>query len=464
MTPLITRRNFLKTTTAAAAALAVPHITKGQTTIGGKSPNNRLNVAVIGVGGIGKTAVAGVKDENIVAFCDVDELNLSEALQNLGERYPEEASRFAGIPRFSDYRQMFDRIGNKIDAVTISTPDHSHFPIAMTAMALGKHLYLQKPLSHTVWEARELTRVAREKKVVSQMGNQGHAGEGCRLLREWVQSDVLGDVREIVSWTNRPFSPPWKQPLGSFQTPDHSKFIPVVPSTLNWDVWLGSTSSRAYDPAYLPGLKWRGWWDFGTGAFGDVGCHIMDGAYWALDLGAPTAVEATAAGVTAAATPSSAVVIMHFPARGSMPPVKYTWSDGGLIPPLPVELELNRKLAEQGGTLVFGSKAVVLASFYYESVRIIPEVKMREMASLLPPKTIPRVEGGSFAEWCRACKGGPVAGSNFEYSGPFTEAVLLGNVALRAQRRIEWDSVAMKVTNLPEANQFITKEYRPGWF
>ena len=269
-------------------------------------------------------------------------------------------------------------------------------------------------------------------------------------------------MHEVVSWTDRPFYPPWRAPVGTFAPPDHSKFLPVVPSTLNWDAWLGVASPRNYDPAYLP-FKWRGWWDFGTGAFGDVACHIMDGAYWALGLGAPTAVEAISTGASEVASPLASVVTNYFPARGKMPPVKYTWSDGGLLPVLPPDLEMGRDLNPEAGTILFGSKATVLCSFYYDSVRIIPEVKMRERASSLPPRTIPRVKDGPFAEWLVGCKGGALPGSNFEYSGPFTESVLLANVAIRSRRRIEWDSAALRVTNLPEANRFVTKEYRPGW-
>jgi predicted dehydrogenase len=457
----VTRRTFLKTTTA-ASALAFPAVLRSQTSTT-PSPTNRLNIAIIGAGGRGGAALEGVRDENIVAICDVDAERADGSLKNFSNRFAKESEKFAAAPRFDDYRQMFDKLGSKIDAVTISVPDHGHFPAAMTAMGLGKHVYVEKPLSHTVWEAREMTRLARDKKVVTQMGNQGHTHDGTRVLKEWIEAGVLGEVREVVSWTNRPFFPAWREPVGAYKAPDHSKFIPVVPKTLNWDAWLGASAARPYDPAYLPGLKWRGWWDFGTGAFGDVACHIMDGAYWALNLGAPTSVEAMSTGGTQHATPHASIVTSHFPARGTMPAVKYTWSDGGLIPPLPKELELGRDLPSEAGTLLFGSKAVALCSFYYETVRIIPEAKMKEMASSLPAKTLPRVQGGPFAEWVRACKGGPKAGSNFDYSGPFTEAVLLSNVAIRSRRRIEWDSAAMKVTNLPDANQFITKEYRPGW-
>ena len=459
-TPL-PRRTFLKSASA-VSTLAFPAVLRAQPA-GTPSPGKRLNVAIIGAGGRGGAAVQAMKDENIVAICDVDERRCNASLKGFAEKFPEESARHTGAARFDDYRKMFDKLAGQIDAVTISTPDHMHFPAAMTAMALGKHVYVEKPLSHTVWEARQLAARAKEKKVVTQMGNQGHADEGCRILKEWVEAGVLGEVREIVSWTNRPFFPPWREPLGSFKRPDHSKGAPAVPSGVNWDAWLGVAAARAYDPAYMP-WKWRGWWDFGTGAFGDVACHIMDGAYWALNLGAPTSVEAMATQATDVAAPLASIVTNHFPARGKLPPVKYTWSDGGLIPPLPRELEFGRDLNPEAGTLLFGSKATVLCSFYYETVRIIPEVKMQEIAPTLPAKTIPRVKGGPFAEWLAGIKGGPTPGSNFEYSGPFTEAVLLANVAIRSRRRIEWDAAAMKVTNVPDANQFITKEYRPGWF
>lgn len=461
MSSSVTRRTFIKTASA-ASTLAFPAVLRAQPA-GTPAPGKRLNVAIIGAGGRGGAAVQGMKDENIVAICDVDDDRCNGSLKNFKDKYPEEAGRAESATRFNDYRKMFDRMGNQIDAVTISTPDHMHFPAAMAAMSLGKHVYVEKPLSHTVWEARELAKKAREKKVVTQMGNQGHAGEGCRVLKEWVEAGVLGDVREIVSWTNRPFYPPWREPVGTFKKPDHSKFIPVAPKSVNWDAWLGVAADRAYDPAYMP-WKWRGWWDFGTGAFGDVACHIMDGAYWALNLGAPTAVEAMSTGASDVACPLASIVTNWFPARGNMPPVKYTWSDGGILPPLPKELEFGRDLPAEAGTLLFGSKATVLCSFYYETVRIIPELKMREIAPSLPAKTIPRVQGGPFAEWLLGIKGGPKPGSNFEYSGPFTEAVLLANVAIRARRRLEWDAAAMKVTNVPDANQFVTKEYRTGWF
>ncbi len=435
--PPLTRRAFCKTATLATAALAFPNILRSQSSL------DKLNLALVGVGGQGRSAVTGLKDENFVAFCDVDD---ARAAQTYNE--------FPDVPRFRDYRRMFEQLGNRIDAVTISTPDHMHFPIALAALSLGKHVFVEKPLTHTVAEARQLDKLAREKKVATQMGNQGHAMEGMRLLREWHQAGIIGEVRELHSWTDRPI---WAQGVG---LPDHSKLLPVVPSTLDWDLWLGVAPEREYDPAYVP-FGWRGYWDFGTGALGDMGCHIMDGAYWAFDLTQPTRVEAVSARQTDQSPPTASIVTYHFPARGHLPAVKWTWYDGGLMPQLPGDLEPTRQL-EGNGTLIMGSKATVFASTYYGGVRIIPEAKRREIAPTLPPKTLPRVEGGHFAEWVRACKGGAPAGSNFEYAAQLTEAVLLSNVAVRARRPIEYDAAAMKITNLPEANQYLTKTYRAG--
>ena len=436
--PHLTRRDFIKTTSLASAALAFPSILRSQ------SPNNKLNIALCGVGGRGWDAVQGLKSENFVAFCDVDDARAAKT-------YDE----FPGVPRFRDYRRMLEKMGNQIDAVTVSTPDHMHFPIALAALSLGKHVFVEKPLTHTVAEARQLDKLAREKKVATQMGNQGHANEGMRLIKEWHQAGILGEVREMHSWTDRPI---WPQGV---KAPDHSKMMPVVPDTLDWDLWLGVAAMREYDPAYVP-FNWRGYWDFGTGALGDMGCHIMDGAYWALELTQPTRVEAISARQTDLSPPTASVVTYHFPARGSLPALKWTWYDGGLMPLLPPDLEATRKL-EPNGTLIVGSKATVFADTYYASARIIPEVKRRELAPTFPAKTLPRVEGGHFNEWVRACKGGTPAGSNFEYAAQLTEAVLLSNIAVRARRPIDWDAAAMQVTNLPEANQYVSKSYRPGF-
>lgn len=441
----VSRRSFLKRTSlASAAAVAFPAILRSQP--GGQSPNNRLNVACIGVGGRGRAAVDGMKEENLVAFCDVDDARAAPTYE-----------AFPDVPRFRDYREMFDQLGDRIDAVTISTPDHMHFPVALAALQLGKHTFVEKPLTHTIWEARELARLAAGSRVATQMGNQGHANEGPRILKEWIDAGVLGEIRECHTWTNRPV---WPQGV---KAPDHSRFIPVVPSTLDWNLWLGVAAERPYDPAYLP-FNWRGYWDFGTGALGDMGCHLLDGAYWALGLDAPTRVEAISAKQTAVSGPVASMLVYHFPAQGQRAPLKWTWYDGGLEPMLPEGLDPDANISRSGsGTFIVGTKATAFATDYYESVRIVPEARMREMAPDLPPKTLPRVEGGHFAEWIRACKGGPPAGSNFAYAAKLTELCLLSNVAVRARRAIEWDAAEMRVTNLPYANEYLTKQYRPGW-
>ncbi|MGH7956914.1 MAG: Gfo/Idh/MocA family protein [Opitutaceae bacterium] len=444
----ISRRSFLKSASVASAVASFPSVLRSQPAGAAKSPSHRLNIALIGVGGRGRAAVTDLKNENYVAFCDVDEVRAAQTFKD----YPD-------VPRFSDYRQMFDKMAGQIDAVTVSTPDHMHYPIALAAMQLGKHVFVEKPMSHTIWEAREMARVAKEKKIATQMGNQGHASEGVRLLKEWVDGGVLGEVREVQSWTNRPIGI-W--PQGNLKAPDHSKFIPVVPPTLNWDVWQGVAPEKAYDPVYLP-FNWRGFWDYGTGALGDMGCHLLDGVHWALQLDAPTHIEAVSAFHNEITGPSSSMITFQFPARGLLAPLTLRWYDGGLIPPPPPEFDPEKKLPDNG-TLVIGTKATVLANLYYQSVRIIPEPKMQELAPRLPAKTIPRVEGGNhFDEWVRACKGGTPAGSNFDIASRLTELCLLSNVAVRARRSLEWDASAMRVTNVPEASQYITKQYRPGF-
>jgi predicted dehydrogenase len=443
--PSLSRRSFLKTASLATTAAALPSLMRGQQA---SSPNDKLNVAFVGVGGRAVAgSLTGLAGENFVAFCDVDDRRAADTYK----KYP-------GVPHVRDYRRLLDQYANQIDAVAITTPDHMHYPIAVAALQLGKHVFCEKPLTHTIAEARRLGQLAREKNVATQMGNQGHAGDGVRQLKEWVDAGVLGDVHEVHSWTDRPGK---RWPQGGLKTPDHSQFIPVVPPTLDWDLWLGIAQPRAYDPAYLP-FTWRGYWDFGTGALGDMGCHLLDGAHWALQLDAPTHIEAVRALDNDLTGPNSSVITFRFPARGSLAPLTLKWYDGGLMPPPPPELESTRQLPDNG-TLIVGTKATVLADTYYGSVRIIPETKMQELTPTLPAPSIPRVQGGHFAEWIRACKGGPAAGSNFTVSSRLTELCLLSCVAVRARRPIAWDSAAMRVTNLPEANRYLRTEYRPGF-
>jgi len=445
--PPLSRRSFLKSASIASAAAAFPSVMRSQQ---GQSPNNKLNIALIGLGGRGRAAVTGLKDENYVAFCDVDDTRAAQTFKE-----------FPDVPTFRDYRKMLEKLGSSIDAVTVSTPDHMHFPIAVAALKLGKHVFVEKPMTHTVWEARELAKLAREKKVATQMGNQGHASDGVRLLKEWVDAGVLGEVREVQSWTNRPLSH-WPQGATNAKAPDHSKFVPVIPPTLDWNLWQGIAPERPYDPMFMP-FTWRGFWDYGTGALGDMGCHLLDGVHWALQLDAPSHIEAVSAFHNELTGPSSSMITYKFPARGKLAPLTLKWYDGGLVPPPPAEWDAKTPLPDNG-TLIIGSKATVFANLYYQSVRIIPEAKRQEMAPSLPPRSLPRVEGADhFKEWVRACKGGPAAGSNFDIASRLTELCLLSNVAVRARRPLEWNSAAMKVTNFSDATQFVTKPYRPGF-
>lgn len=440
----ISRRDFLGAAGAAAATAAaftiVPrHVLGGNGYI---PPSEKLNIAGIGVGGMGRNNVGRCDTENIVALCDVDDAYAEKAFV----LYPK-------AKKWRDFREMLEK-QKDIDAVIIATPDHTHAVIAMTAMKMGKHVYCQKPLTHSVYEARRLTEAAREAKVATQMGNQGHSGEGIRLICEWIWDGAIGQVREVYAWTNRPL---WPQGL------ERPKETPPVPATLDWDLWLGPAPYRPYNPAYVP-WKWRSWWDFGTGALGDMACHIIDPAFWALKLGYPTGVEASSTKVNSESAPIASIIRYQFPARGDMPPVKLTWYDGGLMPPRPQELEPGRKMGDNdGGVLFIGDKGKLMCGCYAKSPRLIPETAMK--AYTRPPKTIPRVGGidNHEQDWIRACKGGKPASSNFDYSGPLTETVVMGNLAIRAGEKLDWDGLNMKVTNVPDANKYVRRPYRQGW-
>ena len=435
----IKRRTFLAGTVAAAAGCQIVprHV------VGGKDqtpPSEKLNIAGIGAGGQAKTDLGGVSRENIVALCDVDERSAAESFK----RWPE-------VPKYKDFRVMLEK-QKDIDAVVVATPDHIHAVAAMAAMQLGKHVFVEKPMAHSAYEARMLTEAARKYKLATQMGNQGHAGPGVRTACEIVWSGAIGDVRTVYIWTNRPT---W--PQGIPRPAD----TPPVPETLAWDLWLGPAPYRPYNPAYLP-HRWRGWWDFGCGALGDMGCHIMDPPFWALKLGAPTSVEPVEiVGGNEESAPKASIIRYEFPQRGDMCPVTVYWCDGGKLPPRPDGVPENEKLGDgDNGSLFIGDKGVLTTGCYGNGTRLLPESRMQ--AYELPPKTIPRVRG-HHREWILACKGGEPAGSNFEYSGPLTEMVSLGNVALRAKEKIYWDAKNMKVTNVPEANRYVRREYRSGW-
>jgi predicted dehydrogenase len=404
--------------------------------------NEKLSIAGIGVGGRGRSVLRDCRKENIVALCDVDEDYAARAFK-----------AFPNAKRYTDYRVMLEK-QKDIDAVMIATPDHTHAIISMAALKMGKHVYCEKPLTHTIYESRMLTEAAREAKVATQMGTQGHSHEGIRLIKEWIQDGAIGPVREVHIWTDRPAGW-WAQGV------DRPAGTPPVPATLNWDLWLGPAPERPYNPEYHP-FAWRGWWDFGTGAFGDMGCHLFDAPYWALNLGYPTSVEASSTPVNSETAPLASIVHYQFPARGEMPPVKLTWYDGGLMPARPEELEDGRPMGnENGGVLLVGDKGTIMAKDENaQDPRLIPESKMQVYKQ--PEKTIPR-SIGHCAEWIEACKGGKPAGANFDYAGPLTEVVLLGNIAIRTGKKLHWDGPNMRCTNVPEANAYVTKEYRSGW-
>ncbi len=451
----VSRRGFIKSAAATTAAFTlVPrHVLGGP---GYQAPSDTLNIAGVGVGGMGKNNLEKCNTENIVALCDVDDAYAAKVY----ETYP-------NAKRYTDFRVLLDK-QKDIDAVIVATPDHTHAVVALAAMQLGKHVYVQKPITHSVFEARKLTEAAHTYNVQTQMGNQGHSGDGTRLICEWIWDGAIGPVHEVHAWTNRPV---WPQGIQV----DRPSETPPVPDTLNWDLWLGPAPERPYHPTYLP-ARWRAWWDFGTGALGDLGCHVLDPAFWALNLKYPESVEGcistyweefwqqtTPKNET---YPQSSIVRYHFPQRGDMPPVKLTWWDGGMMPPRPEVLEEGRKMGDDDGGLLFiGEKGMLMTGCYGIGPRLIPETKMQEYT--LPKPTLERVEKGSEGheqDWVRACKDGKPASSNFDHSGPLSEMVLMGNLAVRfPNKRLLWDGENMQVTNDEEANAYVHHEYREGW-
>ncbi len=471
------RRDFLAL--SGGSVLIVPrHVLGGP---GYQAPSDRLNVAGVGAGGRGQGVLQGVSGfnaetgeslDNIVALCDVDDARAADSFN----RYPD-------AKRYRDYRVMLDEMADSIDAVTVATPDHMHAVVAMAAMQLGKHVYVEKPLTHDIYEARALTEAARRYGVATQMGNQGNSGEGIRQVCEWIWAGTIGDVHEVHTWTNRPV---WPQGL---RRPAET---PAVPETLDWDLWLGTAPKRPYHPAYLP-FSWRGWWDFGTGALGDMACHIVDPVFKALRLGHPSSVEASASVFVEnwrpldnmGSAPNSSVIRFEFPARNGMPPVDVTWWDGGLLPPRPEELKDGEVMGDGGGGCLFiGSKGKIMCETYGFNPTLLPTSLMVDFDP--PSEQLARVTGDMAAHqrvWVEACKGGPTCSSNFDYAGPLTEMILIGNLALRSfmlpssyedeagrtrQRysgriKLRWDGDNMKVTNYDEANQFVRRSYPDGY-
>jgi predicted dehydrogenase len=441
----VSRRYFLVAGGAVAAGCAANGRGKGNASpaslkrLGYRSPNERLNLGAIGAGGKGAADIAGCDGENVVALCDVD-------WKNAGKTF----DRFPQARKYKDFRQMLDR--EKLDAVTISTADHTHAVAALWAMERGIHVYLQKPLTHNVEEAYLLTEAARKYKVATQMGNQGHSNEGVRQLCEIIWAGLIGEVREVHAWTNRPI---WPQGLTGALAAE------AVPDHLDWDLFLGPAPMRAYNPGYTP-FKWRGWWDWGCGALGDMGCHILDGANWALQLQHPISVECLQQeGRTADTFPKKSIVRYEFPARRTMPPVSVIWYEGGLPPPTPAGLPPGQKLGDgNNGSLFIGDKGMLTTGTYSEHTRLLPDERMADFQA--PPPLLTR-SPGHYRDWIRACKGGEPACASFEYAGPFTEWLLLGTIAQRFQGKLRWDGQRRQFPDRPEANPFLTRTYRKGW-
>ena len=406
---------------------------------GYKAPSDTLNIAGVGIGGKGYSNLVAMESENIVALCDTDWSYAKRAFD-----------KFPKATKFKDYRTMLDKMGKDIDAVMVATPDHTHAIVAVDSMLLGKHAFVQKPLTHSVFESRTLRLVAKQTGVATQMGNQGNSGEGIRQVCEWIWNGEIGDVSEVHAWTNRPI---WSQ--GMNKPTGKAK----VPKTLDWDLFIGPAKYRDYHPDYQP-WGWRGWWDFGTGALGDMACHIMDPAFKAMRFGHPIAVEATSTEFNIDSAPQSEMVTYYFPKRENLPNVAFpeatfTWYDGGIRPPRPAEMEQGKVMGDKGGGVLFvGTKGKLICSTYAKDPYILGrgEVKV--------PQTLRRVKDGMQGheqDWVRACKESKEnrveASSNFDYAGPLNEVVVMGNLGVRLQglnKKLLWDGENMKFTNISD--------------
>ena len=444
------RRKFLKKSIVIPSIFIVPrHVLGG---IGYTSPSDKLNIAGIGVRkwGMGSGNLSQCESENIVALCDVD--------------YKSSVPTFNKYPKakvYKDFRIMLEN-QTDIDAVVVATPDHNHAVITMMAMKMGKHVYCQKPLTHTVYEARAITEAARKYKVQTQMGNQGRSSDEIRKLKEWIDDGAIGPVRELYAWTDRPIG---GNAWDTFAVKAKSKEKPPIPDGLDWDLWLGPAKYRDYHPDYHP-LTWRAWIDFGTGSMGDMGCHILDPAFYALELGAPSEIQATSTHyipeIESQTYPSASIVRMKFPKRGNHPELKLTWSDGRIQPPVPDEFSNGEQFTLSGAMLIGDNGKITHNSHGASGVKIIPEEKMLEYNQ--PKSYIPRVNTSHEKDWIRACKDGNPASSSFDYGGPLTEMALLGMIAIRCKNeKLLWDSKNLRFKNNEKANSLLHKEYRKGW-
>ncbi|MEN6425151.1 MAG: Gfo/Idh/MocA family oxidoreductase [Phycisphaerales bacterium] len=429
-------------------------------------PSEQLNVAVIGTGGQGITNIKNLlthPDVNIVAICDPAEFwdnsklyyrhngGRGPALQTIKDHAEQTGSAGDhGCAVYTDYRVMLEKAAKHIDAVLVAAPNHVHAVACMAAIQAGKHVYCEKPLTHSVYEARRVAAAAREARVATQLGNQGHSSDDIRRAVEWIRDGAIGEVHQVHAWRGG---------ANRMTLTERPRETPPVPEGLDWDLWLGPAPERPFHPAYAP-LSFHYWWDFGSGTLGNFGCHTLDTALWALELGHPAMIEASSSELSEETTPATAMYHYKFPARGPHPEVDLFWYDGGLMPPRPECLEPNRNLPRAGGSLIVGDQGAILSGSWSESPRIIPERKMKEYRQ--PPQTIPR-SAGHHRDWINACKGGPPASSNFEYGVQLTELVLLGVVALRTGETIHWDGPAMRAVNTPKAEPLIHGYFRKGW-
>ncbi|HLR26175.1 MAG TPA: Gfo/Idh/MocA family oxidoreductase [Fodinibius sp.] len=445
----ITRKDFLSTSaTAAAGFFVVPrHVLGGP---GYKAPSDRLNIACIGVGGMGASNTKSLADlgENIYALCDVDEEYAAETLYS----YPK-------AKRYIDFREMLDK-EDEIDAVMVATPDNTHGAIGIYAMERGKHAFVQKPLTRTIYEARRMAEVAEETGVVTQMGNQGHAFESSYKIVEYIRQGAIGEVSKVDCWTDRPRGW-WPQGADVHEAEE----MPIVPYTMHWDLWIGPSPYRPYHPDYAP-FAWRGRWDFGSGSLGDMGAHIMDQPYWALELGMPEQVHASSTPFNSEAFPIGSSVHYKFPGNSDRGPVELNWYDGGLMPPRPAELADGKPMGAGGGGMIFyGTEGMLMADVYGENARFIPASDINQIGQ--PEKTMER-SPGIHEEWVAAAKGNGETSSNFKYASALTETMLLGNMAIRfsdSNKKLQWDGDNMRVKNLKEANAWLDErnDYRTGW-
>ena len=425
----VTRRRMLKTTAlAGGGALLSPGRVWGR----GQSPNEKLDIALIGAGGRALGNLAGVAGENIVALCDVDERRAAPSFK----KYP-------AVKKYADYRKMLDEMDRQIDAVVVSTTNHVHAPASVTAMRRGKHAYCEKPLSHSVYEARVAAQVAAEKKLATQMGTQIHASENFRRIVELVRAGAIGPVKEVNIWLR-----------GGGSAGDRPKDTPPVPKGLDWDLWLGPAPYRPYHPCYVP-HDWHYWWDFGGGAYGNMGCHYLDLAFWALKLRHPKTIEASGSPVHPESTPKQFAVRYEFPARGQRPPVVVTWNHGAAKGPA---IFSQKKIPHWAWGVFVGQRGMLAVN--YAKKELLPKA---DFADYKPPEPSITPSIGHHQEWITACKTGSPTTCSFDYGGAVTETLLLGNIAYRVGKKLTWDPAAMKFPGHPEADSLLQREYRKGW-